>query len=176
MNIRIVDGRLVRDAEVKVAQSSGARFLTFTIANNTYSNEQEITTYFNVISYNEHDISRCAKFVKGKLLVVTGRPNETTTDKNGKIYINRNIMAYSIESGTFNSNREYNPESTRVISAPTIDVQMKTPEVPKYNVNPSVTPAQEKTASDNVNRPVEYEYAAQMPQTNPVPYADDLPF
>lgn len=185
MNIRIVDGRLTRDAEVKTNKANGAKFLTFTIANNSYANEQEITTYFNVISYNEHDILKCDKFTKGKLLVVTGRPNESMTVKDGKTYLNRSIMAHSIESGTFNSNRENTSQGTtyRDVAPATPDVQMPTREVPRP-VMPSITtppitnatPQQRDIAINNENPSGGYEFVTQMPQTSPASYVDDLPF
>ena len=184
MKILIVDGRLVRDAEIKVSKTTGNRFLKFTIANNTYSNGQENTTYYNVISYNEDDIARYAKFVKGKLLVITGTPNEDYTVKEDKVYINRNIKAYNIEYGTFSYNRENTQEPTQNVSVPTIDMQMRTPEVPKYTA-PSVAspvpnipaqPVQERIVRTEEITSNAYEYAAHMPPTTSMPYVDDLPF
>lgn len=108
MDIRIVDGRLTRDAEVKVNKNNNRKYLTFTIANNGFSRGEQITTYFNVLSYNEHDISRIENLTKGKLVVITGKPNEIMTVKDGKTYLNRSIMANSIESGTYSTNKESN--------------------------------------------------------------------
>ena len=185
MKILIVDGRLTRDAEVKINKANGAKFLTFTIANNSYANEQEITTFYNVISYNEHDILKCDKFTKGKLLVVTGRPNESMTVKDGKTYLNRSIMAHSIESGTFNSNRENTSQATtyRDVAPATPDIQMPTREVPKPvmpSIQPTPTTSQYPEQKDIVNNTENtsggYEFVMQTPQTNATSYADDLPF
>jgi single-stranded DNA-binding protein len=100
MNYRIVDGRLTKNAEVRVNKNNGKKFLSFTLANNGFARGEQITTYFNVISYNDYDISRPEAFTQGKLVVVTGRPDEVLTVKDGKTYLNRNITAYSIETGT----------------------------------------------------------------------------
>jgi single-stranded DNA-binding protein len=101
MNIRIVDGRLTRDAEVRVNKTNNKKFLTFTIANNDFVNGKQTTTYFNIVSYNEFDVNRLETLTKGKLVVVNGKPNEVMTIKDNKTYLNRNIMAHNIEMGTF---------------------------------------------------------------------------
>lgn len=100
MDIRIVDGRLTKDAEVRVNKTNNKKFLTFTIANNGYAKGEQTTTYFNVVSYNEFDVNRIESLTKGKLVVVTGKPNEVMTIKDNKTYLNRNIMAHNIEMGT----------------------------------------------------------------------------
>jgi single-stranded DNA-binding protein len=101
MDIRIVDGRLTRDAEVRVNKTNNKKFLTFTIANNGFAKGEQTTTYFNVVSYNEFDVNRLETLTKGKLVVVTGKPNEVMTIRDNKTYLNRNIMAHNIEMGTF---------------------------------------------------------------------------
>lgn len=101
MDIRIVDGRLVGDAEVKV-NKSGVKYLSFTIANNGFSKGEKTTTYFKVASYNPLAIQKQETnnfYCKGKLVVVTGQPNENMTARDNKMYLNRNILAYSIELG-----------------------------------------------------------------------------
>jgi single-stranded DNA-binding protein len=150
MNIRIVDGRLTRDGEVKINQN-GRKFLTFTLANNGFSKGAQTTTFFNVVSYNEHDIENSANFTKGKLVVVQGRPNEVMAIKDNKTYLNRNIIAYNIEPGTPNVSRENNQSEVYHDVAPVPQVQapqMPTCEVPKVQA-PTVSMENSKTTQPN---------------------------
>ena len=90
MNIRIVDGRLTKDAEVKVSKE-GKKFLSFSLANNEWVNGKEETIYFNVVSWDSHAILRQESnnfYKKGKLVIINGRPNENMTVKNGNTYLN----------------------------------------------------------------------------------------
>ena len=147
MDIRIVDGRLTRDAEVRVNKTNNKKFLTFTIANNGFAKGEQTTTYFNVVSYNEFDVNRIESLTKGKLVVVTGKPNEVMTIKDNKTYLNRNIMAHNIEMGTpsrdntstVTSYPDVAPVPTAVqpvaVSAPT-----PTCEVPRVNAPTVATP------------------------------------
>lgn len=108
MDIRIVDGRLTKDAEIKT-NKSGVKFLSFTLANNRFANGEQTTTYFNVVSYNAFDVQKHENdksYTKGKLVVVSGRPNEVMTIKDNKTYLNRNIIANSIEPGSYNVSKE----------------------------------------------------------------------
>lgn len=123
MDFRIVDGRLTRDSEVKI-DKKGREFLSFTLANNGFSAGAQTTTFFNVVSYNRHDIEKQPNYTKGKLVVVSGKPNESMTIKDNKTYLNRNIMAYSIEGGTYISKEETSGTTTYhsvAPSSPTVD-------------------------------------------------------
>ena len=151
MNIRIVDGRLTKDAQVKVGKD-GRKFLLFTLANNSFSKGEAITTYFNVVSYNDYDV-KCHesdnKFSKGKLFVVSGFPNEVMTIKDNKTYLNRNIIAHNIEIGTPTSSKENTQQTNSYhdvapVSTPVCD----TPAVFETSVEtPSVTPVTQPTFS-----------------------------
>ena len=99
MNIRIVDGRLVRDAVIKT-DKNGVKFLTFVLANNQFVNKEKVATYYNVITYNNYDVKReevNKVLTQGKFITVTGTPNENMSVKDGKTYLNRNIMADRID-------------------------------------------------------------------------------
>lgn len=187
MDIRIVDGRLTKDAEVKVNQSNGKQFLTFTLANNGFSKGTQTTTFFNVVSYNKHDVDNLANFKKGKLVVVSGRPNEVMTIKGSNTYLNRNIIAYNIEGGTYSVSKENGTQVTTYkdvapnvtcevpqVQAPT--VAATSPKVAEYSavVNQSEPQAQ-------VHQPqAQPAYAAPTYQaqifTDNVNTDDDLPF
>jgi single-stranded DNA-binding protein len=109
MNIRIVDGNLVKDAEVKTSKS-GAKYLSLVVANNSYVNHERVPVYFNVVSYDSRLIERQSgdnkPYIKGKAVVITGHPNETITVKDGKAYLNRNIVAMNIETHNFSMKKE----------------------------------------------------------------------
>lgn len=194
MDIRIVDGRLTKDAEVRVNKTNNKKFLTFTIANNGYAKGEQTTTYFNVVSYNEFDVNRIETFIKGKLVVVTGKPNEVMTIKENKTYLNRNIMAHNIEMGTPSRDNTSTTTSysdvapvpgaaqTAAVSAP-----IPTCEVPRVSaptvVSPTVaavqapvaqTPVMPKTTSMPVNAPTA-PYQASVNSGTPN-VQDDLPF
>ena len=202
MNIRVVDGRLTKDAEIKVNRTTGTKFLSFTLANNDFIKGQEVQTYFNVITHdpfviNKHETENF--YTKGKLVVVTGRPNENMTVSNGKTYLNRNIIAYSIERGTLSrSERQVSEGETAVYrdvapvaaAAPVCEA----PRVPQPQaVAPSVapvapaTPVAPQVTTPRAEIPVaapqtpvyttEVPVAAPQVTANNVPNVDDdLPF
>lgn len=171
MNIRIVDGRLTKDAQVKIGKD-GRKFLLFTLANNSFSKGEAITTYFNVVSYNEYDV-KCHetdnKFAKGRLFVVSGFPNEVMTIKDNKTYLNRNIIAHNIESGT--------PPSVKESSQQTANYHDVAPVATPTCETPSV---EEPVVSIPVAKPT---YSAVTPQASQssvakqlVNESDELPF
>lgn len=184
MNYRIVDGRLTRNAEVKINKNNGKQFLSFTLANNGFSRGEQVTTFFNVISYNDYDINRLENFTQGKLVVVTGRPDEVLTIKDNKTYLNRNINAYSIETGTPNIVRDNNgatyrdsaPSSTnsQVANAPTCEVpRMETPQVQVPKVpEPQPVPKYEYTSQISSGIGTSIKSSEQLGMSSD----DDLPF
>lgn len=98
MNIIIVYGRLTKDAEIKTS-SNGIKYLSFTLAKS-----EKVTKYFNVVSYDPYTIIRQEKdnfYNKGKFVIVSGHLVKTMSIKNSKTYLYRNIMAHSIELGTY---------------------------------------------------------------------------
>jgi single-stranded DNA-binding protein len=134
MDIRILDGRLTRDAEVKTGKD-GQKFLSFTIANNKLLKGERVTTFFNVISYNDFFIKRQetdTAFKKGRLLIVSGNPSETMSVKDGKTYLNRNIIANNIEYGYDGSseNKEHQTETYHSVAPATPTVEVPKPNIP----------------------------------------------
>lgn len=172
MNIRIVDGRLTKDAQVKTSKE-GKKFLMFTLANNSFSRGETITTYFNVVSYNDYDV-KCQetdnKFSKGKLFVVSGFPNEVMTIKDNKTYLNRNIIAHNIEPGTFSSKETTQQATTTTYHdvAPVTAPICETPEIPQPAVETIEKPAVSTEPTYTVSSP---SVASQL-----VDAPDDLPF
>lgn len=143
MDIRIVDGRLTKDAEVKINKTTGKKFLTFTLANNGYANGAPVTTFFNVISNNDFDVEQSAKFTKGTLVIVSGKSRESMVLKDNKTYLNRNIIAHSIEKGggSSSNNTTVNTENNTNVTTnvPTCEVPpvqaptVQAPPTPKPN-------------------------------------------
>jgi single-stranded DNA-binding protein len=195
MDIRIVDGRLTKDAEVRVNKTNNKKFLTFTIANNGYAKGEQTTTYFNVVSYNEFDVNRIESLTKGKLVVVTGKPNEVMTIKDNKTYLNRNIMAHNIEMGTpSRDNTSTTTSYSDVAPVPgaaqtaTVSAPIPTCEVPRVNVPTVASPNVATVQAPVAQAPVMPKTATQMPVNAPTaPYQasvysetpnvqDDLPF
>lgn len=190
MDIRIVDGRLTKDAEVRLNKTNGTKFLSFTIANNGFAKGVQTTTYFNIISYNEFDISRAESLTKGKLVVVSGRPNESITKKDDNTYLNRSIMAHNIESGTPNQVKEATTVTTTVqndsLGATTPQVKVTTPYVATCEIPPVAVPvvSQPSVTVPSVNTHVttnqpESSGAFQASVGNPTMpnvNVDDLPF
>lgn len=176
MNYRIVDGRLTKNAEVRVNKTNGKKFLSFTLANNGFAKGEQVTTYFNVVSYNDYDINRSENFTQGKLVVVTGKPDEVLTVKDGKTYLNRNIAAYSIETGTPTGSKENTTTHYRDVAP--------APITPTCEVPPVVAPS---VVEPVVAKPVMPTYTQQVAQSQPMvqsqPYQgntpnidEDLPF
>lgn len=181
MDIRIVDGRLTKDAEVRLNKTNGTKFLSFTIANNGFAKGVQTTTYFNIISYNEFDINRAETLTKGKLVVVSGRPNESITVKENNTYLNRSIMAYNIESGTPNQLKESSTTTQAEIASAVATPQVKVtaPYVPTCEVPPVATPvvtAPVVSAPAVAVAPVSGPYQAIVDNTMPKVDVDDLPF
>ena len=195
MDIRIVDGRLTKDAEVRVNKTNNKKFLTFTIANNGYAKGEQTTTYFNVVSYNDFDVNRIETLTKGKLVVVTGKPNEVMTIKDNKTYLNRNIMAHNIEMGTPSRDNTSTTTSysdvapvpgaaqTAAVSAP-----IPTCEVPRVNAPTVASSTVAAVQAPVAQAPVMPKTATSIPVNAPAaPYQasvnsgtpnvqDDLPF
>ena len=179
MNIRIVDGRLTKDAQVKTSKE-GKKFLMFTLANNSFSRGETITTYFNVVSYNDYDV-KCQetdnKFSKGKLFVVSGFPNEVMTIKDNKTYLNRNIIAHNIEPGTFSS-KETTQQATTTYHdvAPVTTPSCETPEIPQPVVSTPVAEAIGQPVDSTPASEPTYTVSAPSVASQLVNEPDDLPF
>lgn len=170
MDIRIVDGRLTKDAEVRVNKTNNKKFLTFTIANNGYAKGEQTTTYFNVVSYNEFDVNRIESLTKGKLVVVTGKPNEVMTIKDNKTYLNRNIMAHNIEMGTpSRDNTSTTTSYSDVAPVPgavqpaTVSAPIPTCEVPRVNAPTVAGPTVASPTVAAVQAPVAQAAVTQAP-------------
>ena len=178
MDIRIVDGRLTKDAEIKT-NKSGNKFLSFTLANNGFSQGEQTTTFFNVISYNNYDIQRQEKdnfYNKGRLVVVSGRPNEVMTIKDNKTYLNRNIIANSIELGSYSISKETTSNSNTTTYKDVAPIATPTCEVPKAPVPQAPVPQAPQVAVEPQYKAVIEPKAQNYPMSTTDDDDNDLPF
>lgn len=181
MDIRIVDGRLTKDAEVKTSKNNGRQFLSFTLANNGYFKNEQITTYFNVISYDKDTIEQYEKYSKGTYVIVNGRPNESMSIKDSKTYLNRNIIAYNVTRSASASNRNENNQTAnyRDVAPAVPSVDMPSVNIPTCEAPVMVAPVQTTAPKVNENAPI---YSAEVPSMSSTApqasknYDDDLPF
>lgn len=175
MNIRTVDGNLVEDAKV-LTNKSGKKYLSFRIANNDFEKGQKVVTYFNVASYNDYAIQKHETenhYSKGKLVVVVGKPEENMTQKGDKMYLNRSILAYNIQLGTFASTKPENNEQTTyrdvAPAAPTVTAPVC--EIPRVSQPQVTVPTVEVPSAPQYTA----DYSASNADTN-LNVDDDLPF
>ena len=171
MDIRIVDGRLTRDSEVKTNSKNGLKFITFTLANNSYVKGEEVATFFNVVSYNEHDIDRAANLLKGMHVIVTGRPTESLAVKDSKTYLNRNIIAHNIEKGISTIIKE-----TAAAQATSTSYHSVAPSTP--DLMSVASPVVETVAipSVKIDNPVQSNVGAFQVSQSATNFDDELPF
>ena len=184
MNIRIVDGRLVADAEVKINPNTGNKYLKFTLANDEYYKGEKHTTYIDVISTDANIIRNREErgwYTKGSGVIVTGRSKEDANFVNGKIYLNRSLLADNISFALTNTKKEENVEvvngsgTTNTYRTPqTAAPTMPRTEAPVAPVSPTpmtaapqVAPAPSYTATPQPMPTVETPVPQVTPQVMP---------
>ena len=171
MQLLIVDGRLGKDAEVKVSQN-GDKYLKFSLANRVYKNGEEDTVWYDVITSKPEFLNKLPEFLKkGSYVIVNGPLSVTTRIYEGSIYTNLTIRPNSIEFGGGGKRNDEEGTATTATATPTV------PTAPQVApVAPQATPA--NSAPQGVFTP---------PVTMPTPAApqsvgltddaeDDLPF
>ena len=95
MKIITFDGRLGKDATVKVGKS-GKKFLSFTVANNSFYEGQQRVDWFDVACFDPYLVGRFTDengnvrlLKKGTYVIITGTVNSAVnTGSNGNMYIN----------------------------------------------------------------------------------------
>lgn len=105
----IIDGRIgANGAEVRQTKT-GKTYMKISVANNTFSNGKRETEWFDVFTYEPHMIENLSKYLtKGTYVIVNGVPSaEVKVDKNGRVWLNQYINAYSINLGA-TSNKDDN--------------------------------------------------------------------
>ena len=114
MKIITFDGRLGRNAEVKVGKS-GKKFLSFTVANNSFYEGQQRVDWFDVVCFDPYLIDRFTDdngevrlLKKGAYVIVVGTVNSVVnTGNNGNMYINHNVNATMIDKPNVGPSSDY---------------------------------------------------------------------
>lgn len=98
MRTIIVDGRLGKDAEI-LQTKDGRPFVKFSIANNDFVDGQEVTDWFDILSYDTHFAEKRAQYLKkGMYVIVEGKiRSKVNTSPNGNMYLNHHVMATNID-------------------------------------------------------------------------------
>lgn len=172
MDIRIVDGRLGKDAEIKTNQQ-GTEYLSFTLANNSFVRGKEETKWFNILSFEPRIIALHRThnlFVKGKAVAVTGQSDESISTKNNNIYLNRTIVANRIDLMSFGSAEKTQQNGTVQGTVTNVPQQAE----PARPVPPAVVPTCEvppvpmPQAPQPMMAPAPQVAPAPMPQAQPM--------
>lgn len=97
MQLHIVDGRLGKDAEVKV-DKNGRSYARFSLANRVFKNGEEETVWYDVMSYDETVVTKQAPHMKkGSYIFVTGTLYVETRTVNSTTYTNFLLRATKVD-------------------------------------------------------------------------------
>lgn len=112
----IFDGRLGKDCEIKTTKN-GKQYLKFVVANNSFSNGETKTEWYDVTSFNEFDINNRSKVLKkGAYVIVCGDFSVSHNVVNGNVYLNTNVTANSIEVPSLGKRNENAAPAETVVS------------------------------------------------------------
>lgn len=165
MRILVFDGRLGKDAEVKTStKNADVKYLTFSVANSTFIRGEEVTTWYNVTTFNTNLIEKLAdKLKKGSYVCITTGTYETkiSNSSDGRIFINHSVLADRIDyMGSGKKTEDGASSSTSVKAEEEVSIPVTAP----------------KPAAPQVAEPT---VSATAPVTDTVTDAsdeDDLPF
>ena len=130
----MITGRLGKDAEVRQAQT-GTYYFSCNVANSEYNDKE--THWYRVISYNNIHVKNYDKFKKGSAVIIIGRYNESLyQNKDGKVEINRDIIASSID---YNETVRLDNNNHQQVSAPAT-VKIEQPQQMVNNSGPAMKP------------------------------------
>lgn len=113
-------GRLAKDATIYESSTTGTKFLSFTLAVNTKTFNEDKTYWVDVRSFNPNHLKLQKYLTKGKALIVGGDFNTgTMTDKAGTVRITHTVVAdfinfANIGGNTKNNNNETSDDETSV--------------------------------------------------------------
>ena len=126
MKILTFDGRLGKDASVHTA-SNGSKFISFTVANNSFVGGQKRVDWFDVISYDQHLIETRTKFLtKGTYVIITGTVTTNTKVVNGKVFLNHNVRAINIDTPSIGAKQVDTADEVQSTSSDDIEVSVYT--------------------------------------------------
>ena len=158
----IVSGRLTRDAVRRQSKNGGEDFLTFTVASNRRTKNEDTSTFYDVLITLTHRIEAMSQYLtKGTAVIVTGDFSYDVFDKrDGSTGVQLNISADSIEFNNTGGKKEEGEET----SAP--QKQEPAEEKPKAAKKPA-----KKTSEPDDDMVVKKPAAAEEEEAS-----DDLPF
>ncbi len=107
--INVIIGRLGKDAEVSET-SNGSQCVKFTVAENDYKGGENKTIWYDVTSYDSFVAKSQIKVLKkGAFVVIVGDVDcRINVGKNGKIYLNYNVIASTIKVPNLGGDRKNN--------------------------------------------------------------------
>ena len=173
MKTIILDGRVgTKGTEVK-STKAGKPYAHFSMANNTFSNGEEKTEWYDVISYDPAFIEKRAQYLgKGSYVIVTGSiRTEVKVGQDNKMWVNHYVTATNIDTPRLGVKPENDEQQ--------VSTQTSTPVVSTFTGG---------TASDiSTSQPMKEVYITQV-AAQPQPHVsvvgagtnatsdDDLPF
>lgn len=194
MKILTFDGRLGRDAELNQT-NTGARYLRFSVANDTKKQNTSVTEWYDVVCFDENIISKLQQYLtKGSYVLISGEPTTSVSIKDGQAYLNQRVRAFSINfgggskpnNGVSGSTQQapapqYAPQPVAPAAQPQPRMAQPQPATPVIPMPQAVPPSQPAPQAPPVQQYAP-QPAAPAPQpspayTSPAPSMDDdLPF
>lgn len=113
MKLISFDGRVgANGVEIKTSKT-GSTYATFSVANNSFSNGNEKTEWFEVTSFDPNFVEKRAKNIgKGTYVIVNGQlRTEVKVDKTGKLWINHYVTANTVDTPRFGNKTEQNTDA-----------------------------------------------------------------
>ena len=158
------DGRIgANGAEIRQTRG-GKPYVRFSVANNSFVNNQEKTEWFDVTSYDPYVIENRVKYLtKGTYVIINGSLNTDVNVKDNKVWVNQYVTASTIDTPYFGKkgDDEQSPQAIQTNVEP--EVSTFTPQVNEEHT-------QSKKQTDKVPN-------VQLPQEdNGGDEDDELPF
>lgn len=125
MKIITFDGRVgANGVEVKTSKN-GTVYASFSVANNSFSNGEENTEWFDITVFDPNFIEkRASTITKGTYVIITGHlKSKMNVDKTGKVWINHYVTAVTIDTPRFgvkNDNAANTATNTTATVHPTV--------------------------------------------------------
>lgn len=169
MKIITLDGHVgTNGTEIKTTKT-GKPYARFSLANNTFSNGETKTEWYDVITYDPLFIEKRAQYCgKGCYVIITGDiRTEVKVDQNNKMWINHYIKAVTIDTPRLNKteNPTQNPTQTTIPEVSTFTGGTKSEFTSEVKAQPQSIPNVQVVGA-----------ASNMPQNIGMDINDDLPF
>lgn len=110
--ISFIVGRLGKDA-VNGTTKNGKPYMSFSMCENVYQNGETNSIWYNVTSFNQYDFGKQPYLKAGNLVSVVGETTvKPSITPNGKLFINYDIMASTINFVNVGKKKEDTEENT----------------------------------------------------------------